>query len=40
MNWTQLLKSEIERVYATPFELLNRVSPGSWNWKPVGVILV
>jgi hypothetical protein len=34
MNWTQLLKSEVESAYATTFRLLNRVSPDSLNWKP------
>jgi hypothetical protein len=34
MNWTQLLKSEIERAYTTTFGLLDRVTPESLDWKP------
>ena len=34
MTWTELLKSEIENAYATTFKLLDRVDPGSMNWKP------
>jgi uncharacterized damage-inducible protein DinB len=34
MNWTELLKSEIESTYATTGKLLDRVDPGSLDWKP------
>ena len=34
MNWTELLKSEIESAYATTSNLLDKVDPGSMNWKP------
>lgn len=34
MNWTQLLKSEIETTYATTARLLDRVEPDSLAWKP------
>ena len=34
MNWTELLKSEIESTYATTAKLLERVDPGSLEWKP------
>jgi hypothetical protein len=34
MNWTQLLKSEIENTYATALGLLDRVSSDSLDWKP------
>ncbi len=34
MNWTQLLKSEIETTYATTARLLDKVDPDSLEWKP------
>ena len=34
MNWTELLKSEIETAYATTAKLMDKVDPGSLNWKP------
>jgi uncharacterized damage-inducible protein DinB len=34
MNWTQLLKQEIESTYATAAKLLDRVDPESLDWKP------
>jgi uncharacterized damage-inducible protein DinB len=34
VNWTQLLKSEIESTYATTERLLDRVDPDSLDWKP------
>lgn len=34
MNWTQLLKSEMETTYATTAKLLDRVDADSLAWKP------
>lgn len=34
MNWTQLLKCEIESAYSTTAKLLDKVDPGSLGWKP------
>ncbi|MCC6862914.1 MAG: DinB family protein [Bryobacterales bacterium] len=34
MNWTELLKSEIETAYASTAKLLDRVDPASLEWKP------
>jgi uncharacterized damage-inducible protein DinB len=34
VNWTQLLKTEIETTYATTAKLLDRVAPESLAWKP------
>lgn len=34
MNWTQLLKSEIETTYSTTEKLLDKVNPESLEWKP------
>jgi hypothetical protein len=34
MNWTQLLKSEIETTYATTAKLLDKVDSDSFDWKP------
>ena len=34
MNWTQLLKNEIESAYTTTGRLLDRVDPDSLDWKP------
>ncbi len=34
MNWTQLLKSEIESTYASTQRLLDKVDPGTLDWKP------
>jgi uncharacterized damage-inducible protein DinB len=34
MNWTQLLKNEIETTYSTTAKLLDKVDPDSLDWKP------
>jgi uncharacterized damage-inducible protein DinB len=34
VNWTQILKNEIETAYTTTARLLDKVSPNSLNWKP------
>ncbi|MEJ2008960.1 MAG: DinB family protein, partial [Acidobacteriota bacterium] len=34
MNWTELLKSEVETTYATTAGLLDKVDPTSLEWKP------
>lgn len=34
MNWTQLLKNEIESTYATTARLLDKVDPDGLEWKP------
>jgi len=34
VNWTELLKSEIETAYASTAKLLDRVDPASLEWKP------
>ena len=34
MNWTQLLKSEIETTYTTTASLLDKVDPDGLDWKP------
>ena len=34
MNWTQLLKSEVESTYTTTERLLDRVDPNGLDWKP------
>lgn len=34
MNWTELLRSEVETTYATTAKLLDKVDPGSLDWKP------
>jgi hypothetical protein len=34
VNWTQLLKTEIESTYAGTGKLLDKVDTGSLNWKP------
>ena len=34
MNWTQLLKSEMENTYTTTARLLDRVDPDRLDWKP------
>ena len=37
MNWTQILKDEIETTYATTAKLLGKVEPDSLDWKlPIG----
>jgi hypothetical protein len=36
MNWTQLLKNEIETTYSTTTKLLDKVDPDSLDWKPKG----
>jgi uncharacterized damage-inducible protein DinB len=34
VNWTELLKNEIENTYTTTERLLDKVAPDSLNWKP------
>ncbi len=34
MNWTELLKNEMQSVYETTALLLDKVDPGSLDWKP------
>ena len=34
MNWSQLLKAEIETAYSTTARLLDKVDPDSFDWKP------
>jgi len=34
VNWTELLKSEIETTYATTAKLLDKVDPDTLSWKP------
>jgi uncharacterized damage-inducible protein DinB len=34
MNWTQLLKSEMETAYSTTAKLLEKVDPDRLDWKP------
>ncbi|MBZ5582465.1 MAG: DinB family protein [Acidobacteriia bacterium] len=34
MNWTELLKNEIESAYATTANLLDKVDPDGLEWKP------
>lgn len=34
MDWTELLKTEVETAYATTAKLLDKVDPGSLEWKP------
>jgi hypothetical protein len=34
VNWTQLLKSEMETAYATAEKLLDKVDPDRLEWKP------
>src|SRR3974390_2114157 len=34
MNWTQLLKAEIETTYTTTARLIDKVDPDSLAWKP------
>jgi hypothetical protein len=34
MDWTQLLKNEVESTYETTVKLLNKVHPESLDWKP------
>ena len=34
MNWTQFLKVEAERSYATTIKLIEKVDPASLHWKP------
>ena len=34
MNWTKLLKSEIETTYTTTERLLDKVDPDSLDWNP------
>ena len=34
MNWTQLLKHEIESAYSTTAKLLDKVDPATFGWKP------
>ena len=34
MNWTKLLKSEIETAYTTTERLFDKVDPDRLDWKP------
>jgi uncharacterized damage-inducible protein DinB len=34
MNWTQILKTEMESAYSTTAKLLDKVDPSTFNWKP------
>ena len=34
MNWTQLLRHEIENAYSTTEKLLDKVDPATFDWKP------
>ena len=34
MNWTQLLKTEMESAYSTAAKLFDKVDPGNLDWKP------
>ncbi len=34
VNWTELLKDQIEITYATTGRLIDRVTPDSLGWKP------
>ncbi len=34
MNWTQLLKDEMESTYSATARILDKVSPDSLDWKP------
>jgi len=34
MNWTELLKSEMETTYGTTMRLLDKVDPENLHWKP------
>ncbi len=34
MNWTELLKTEMETAYATTAALLDKVDPDGLDWKP------
>ncbi len=34
MNWTQLLKTEIEITYSTTAKLIEKVDPATLDWKP------
>ncbi len=34
MNWTELLKTEVESGYASASKLLEKVDPGGLDWKP------
>ncbi|HMD96412.1 MAG TPA: DinB family protein [Terriglobia bacterium] len=34
MNWTELLKNEVETTYATTARLLDAVDPDGLDWKP------
>jgi uncharacterized damage-inducible protein DinB len=36
MNWTELLKSEIETTFASTDRLLDKIDSGSLDWKPAG----
>jgi len=35
MNWTELLKDEIELIYGTTARLLDQVDPSGLDWKPL-----
>jgi hypothetical protein len=34
VNWTQLLKTEVETTYGSTVRLLDKVDPSSLDWKP------
>ena len=34
MNWTQLLKSEVEGTYTSTAKLIDKVDPDNLDWKP------
>lgn len=34
MNWTELLRTEVETVYGTTMRLLDKVDPNNLEWKP------
>lgn len=34
MNWTELLRTEVETVYGTTMQLLDKVDPNILEWKP------
>ncbi len=36
MNWTQILKNEMENTYKTTARLLDKVDPDRLEWKPEG----
>ena len=34
MNWTELLRKEIDETYATSEKLIGKVDAGKLDWKP------